>query len=174
MNPPFDFLRGILEQLSNPGLGREITEEQVNFMLSVASGAPRQLASLFGVVIAYAQSATVMVGTDLLSWENFKHRESSERSFTRLAKTLSDLANTQMRLLASGAQTTTVQQNVSVYDGGQAAVVGNLTQAQRDNAPDTPAVSPPMISDATTAPMPNVGKSKKRAAGVTRYRPKYV
>jgi len=137
-----DFLRGVLRQLADPGLGRVVTEEQVNFILSVVKGIKPtcQLESQLGILIAYAQSAAVMIGTDLLAWENFAQRESSERSFNSLAKTVGRLTDTLMRLRAGGAQTVT---HVSVNDNAQ-AIVGNVTQAPRENVLDkTAAVSPP-------------------------------
>ena len=167
-----DFLRGVLRQLADPGLGRVVTEEQVNFILSVVKGIKPtcQLESLLGILIAYTQSAAVMIGTDLLAWENFAQRESSERSFNSLAKTVGRLTDTLMRLRAGGAQVVTT--HVSVNDNAQ-AIVGNVTQTARENVLDNTAVASPLaLTENRTAPMPIMEEGKERAEVSVRYRPK--
>jgi hypothetical protein len=65
------------------------------------------------------------------------------------------------RYRTGGEQKVTVQ-HVTVSEGGQ-AIVGNVTQGQREAAPDKAAASPPLLADAKTAPMPILQESTTQA-----------
>jgi hypothetical protein len=51
-------------------------------------------------------------------------------------------------------------QHVSVAEGGQ-AIVGNVTQAPRENGQEKAATPPPVRTDTNVVPMPSMGKSKE-------------
>ena len=51
-------------------------------------------------------------------------------------------------------------QNVSVAEGGQ-AIVGNVTQAPRENGQEKAATPPPTLPDTNVVPMPSMDKSKE-------------
>ena len=44
--------------------------------------------------------------------------------------------------------------------GGQ-AIVGNVTQAPRENGQENAATPPPALTDTNVVPMPTIGKSKE-------------
>jgi hypothetical protein len=64
------------------------------------------------------------------------------------------------RYRTGGEQKVTVQ-HVSVAEGGQ-AIVGNVTQAQRENTAEKAASPPPALPDSNVVPMPIIGESKER------------
>ncbi len=69
------------------------------------------------------------------------------------------------RYRTGGEQKVSVQ-HASVSAGGQ-AIVGNVTQAARDAAPDK-TVAPPALTDARTAPMPIVHEPKREPVPLRR------
>jgi hypothetical protein len=73
------------------------------------------------------------------------------------------------RYRTGGEQKVTVQ-HVSVSEGGQ-AIVGNVTQASREKAPDKTAAPRPALTDANAAPMPIIDESSERARVPARRRP---
>lgn len=85
------------------------------------------------------------------------------RTLNKLARTFIDQREALQRNRAGSEQSVKVQ-NVSVGEGGQ-AIVGNVTQPPRENAPNKPAAASPLeLPDAKTTPMPIINKSEKRVA----------
>jgi len=85
--------------------------------------------------------------------ETIPQQDSAERALNKLARTYGSQMEALKRYRTGGEQKVTVQ-HVSVSEGGQ-AIVGNVTQAQRENTPDKPAaVSPLALTDAKTEQMP--------------------
>ena len=83
------------------------------------------------------------------------------------ARKLNDVQNIQQQESAErayGDQKVLVQQ-VSVSEGGQ-AIVGNITQAARETAPDT--TSPPALTDARMAAMPIIGNQEPTPVALLR------
>jgi hypothetical protein len=63
------------------------------------------------------------------------------------------------RYRTGGEQKVTVQ-HVTVGEGGQ-AIVGNVTQGQREAAPKNSASPPPLLADGKAAPMPIISDCKE-------------
>jgi hypothetical protein len=167
----WDFYRGILHQITDRGLGREVVVEEVNFMLSVIEGfEPRnQFETMLAAQMAAVHVAAMKLAAELLCFESWPQRDNAERAFSRLTRTFAMQMETLMRLRADGAQTVT---HVSVNDNAQ-AIVGNVTQTPRENVLDKiAAASPPALTDNKTAPMPIMEEGKERAPVLVRYRPK--
>lgn len=87
------------------------------------------------------------------------HQEAAVAMATKLARTFTAQMEASKRYRAGGEPQVTVQ-NVSVSEGGQ-AIVGNVTQAARETAPDKAATSPPALTDARMAPMPMLNKQER-------------
>jgi hypothetical protein len=159
-----NFLNTLLNQLANAGSpGREVDEQQVNFMLSVINSIePRdQVEAMLAAQMAAVHVATMTFARRLAHVENIPQQDSAERAFTKLTRTFATQMETLKRYRTGGEQKVTVQ-HVSVSEGGQ-AIVGNVTQGPREAPPDKAAASPPLIADARTAPMPRIDKNKKKA-----------
>ena len=91
----------------------------------------------------------------LANAEYLEHRDSAERTFNKLARTFMGQMEALKRYRSGGEQTVTVQ-HVNVSEGGQ-AIVGNVTQGQRDAVPDRTVAPPPLaLTDAKMVPMPVV------------------
>jgi hypothetical protein len=99
--------------------------------------------------------ATMTFARRLAHVENIPQQDSAERAFNKLTRTFATQMEALKRYRTGGEQKVTVQ-HVSVSEGGQ-AIVGNVTQAQRENAPDNKAATTPI------RPMPIIGKNKELA-----------
>jgi hypothetical protein len=131
-----DFLRGLLQQLAGAGLqGGKFDEANLNFMTSVVTGIkPRdQLEVMLAAQMAAIHIATMTSARWLRSADNLAKQDSAERAFNKLARTFATQMEALMRYRTGGEQK--VVQHVSVSEGGQAAIVGNVTQAPRGNGP---------------------------------------
>ena len=161
----FDFFSGLLDQLANAGSkGGQIDERRLNFMLSVVKGIqPRdQLEVMLAAQMAAVHMATMTFARRLAHVEDIAQQDSAERAFNKLSRTFATLMETLKRYRTGGEQKVTVQ-HVSVAEGGQ-AIVGNVTQAQRENVPGKAAASPPLaLSNSNVVPMPTIDESKERA-----------
>jgi hypothetical protein len=60
----------------------------------------------------------------------------------------------------SGVEQKVTLQHVSVAEGGH-AIVGNVTQAPRENGREKAATPPPSLKDTNVVPMPILGNSKE-------------
>lgn len=153
-----DFLNGIMYQLGNASAhGQDIDERELNFMLSVIKGIePRdQLETMLA-----AQMAAVHVTTMA-----FAHVASANIiAFNKLTRTFA-MQMEALKRYRAGAEQKVALQHVSVAESGQ-AIVGNVTQAPRENgrekAAQEKAATPPLtLPDANVVPMPIRGKSKE-------------
>ena len=133
----------------------------VNFMLSVVKGIkPRdQLEAMLAAQMAAVHMATMTFARRLAHVENIPQQDSAERAFNKLTRTFATQMEALKRYRTGGEQKVTVQ-HVSVSEGGQ-AIVGNVTQAPRENAPDKTAAATLALTHAKTAPMPIIGKNKE-------------
>jgi hypothetical protein len=151
-----DFYCGLLSQVVNAGShGPQVEEGGPNFMLSVVEGIkPRdQLEIMLAAQMAATHMATMAFARRLAHVENIAQQDSAERAFNKLARTYAMQMEALKRYRSGGEQKVTVQ-NMSVSDGGQ-AIVGNVTQAPRENPVANPANSgPAMLTDARQPEMP--------------------
>jgi hypothetical protein len=158
-----DFFLGFVSQLAKAG-GGEIDEHQLNFLLAVVKGIkPRdQLEAMLAAQMAAVHTATMKVSRSLAAAEYLDHRDSAERTFNKLTRTYVTQMEALKRYRTGGEQTVTVQ-HVNVSEGGQ-AIVGNVTQGQRDAPPNGTAAPPLALSHDKAAPMPII--ESKRGAEV--------
>jgi hypothetical protein len=148
-----DFFLGFVGQLARAG-GGEIDERRLNFMLSVVKGIkPRdQIEAMLAAQMAAVHMATMKFSSSLAVAGHLDHRDSAERTFNKLTRTFVTQMEGLKRYRTGGEQTVTVQ-HVNVSEGGQ-AIVGNVTQGQRDAPPNGTAAPPLALSHDKTAPMP--------------------
>jgi hypothetical protein len=148
-----DFFEGFVGQLAKAG-GGQPNEHQLNFMLSVVKGIkPRdQLEAMLAAQMAAVHSATMKFSRSLADADCLEHRDSAERTLNKLMRTFVCQLEALKRYRAGGEQTVTVQQ-VNVSEGGQ-AIVGNVTQGQKDAAPNQVPPQPLAIAHDDTLPMP--------------------
>jgi hypothetical protein len=161
-----DFYFGLLTQLPTAGSkGGQVDEHRLNFMLSVMKGVqPRdQLEAMLAAQMAAVHMATMTIAQRLLAHvETIAQQDSAERAFNKLSRTFTTQMEALKRYRTGGEQKVTVR-HVSVAEGGQ-AIVGNVTQAQRENVPGKGAASPPLaLPNSNVLPMPIIDESKERA-----------
>ena len=158
-----DFLNGVLTQLANAsGSPTRIADESsLNFMLSVVTGnKPNdQIEAMIGVQMAVIHSAAMNAAHDLARSTNLLETESAERTLNKLVRSFTALVEARKRHRAVD-DTMTVQNNVSVHDGGQ-AIMGNVTQNALSVPTDRSAVSPAAITDARVLPMEIIAPPEK-------------
>ena len=148
-----DFAFGLISQLADAN-GGKVDERKLNFMLSVVKGVkPRdQIEAMLAAQMAAVHSATMKLFPQLAEAEYLPQRDSAERTLNKLMRTFVTQVEALKRYRTGGEQTVTVQQ-VNVSEGGQ-AIVGNVTQGQRE-APPAGTTAPPLaVSHDQTAPMP--------------------
>ena len=132
-------------------------------MLSVIKGVqPRdQIEAMLAAQMAAVHMATMTFARRLAHVENIPQQDSAERAFNKLTRTFATQMEALKRYRTGGEQKVTVQ-HVSVAEGGQ-AIVGNVTQAQRENVPGKAAASPPLaLTNANVLPMPIMDESKEQ------------
>jgi hypothetical protein len=146
------FFAGLVAQLATAD-GGEPDEQKLNFMLAVIKGIkPRdQLEAMLAAQMAAVHSATMRAARDLAVAESLQHRDSAERTFNKLTRTFVTQMEALKRYRTGGEHTVTVQQ-VNVSEGGQ-AIVGNVTQGQKDAAPNRVPPQPLAIAHDDTLPM---------------------
>jgi hypothetical protein len=162
-----DFLYGIMSQLAHAsGHGQDIDERGLNFMLSVIKGieARDQLEAMLAAQMAAVHVASMTFARQLAHVENIPQQDSAERAFNKLTRTFA-MQMEALKRYRSGAEQKVTLQHVSVAEGGQ-AIVGNVTQAPRENgrekaAQEKAATPPPALPDTNVVPMPSMGKSKE-------------
>jgi hypothetical protein len=147
-----DFFAGFVAQLAKAG-GGEPDEQQLNFMLSVVKGIkPRdQVEAMLAAQMAATHSATMKFSYNLAEAECVEHRDSAERGFNKFTRTFVSQMEALKKYRAGVEQTVTVQQ-VNVSEGGQ-AIVGNVTQGQKDAAPNRVPPQPLALAHDDTLPM---------------------
>ena len=165
-----DFYNGILQQLIDTGShGPQVDEAGLNFMLSVIKGVePKdQLETMLAAQMAAVHMASMTFARRLARVENIPQQDSAERAFNKLTRTFVAQMEALKRYRTGGEQKVTVQ-HVSVSEGGR-AIVGNVTQAARQKAPES-AASPPALTDANAAPMPIIDAPTERSRTAVRRR----
>jgi len=88
--------------------------------------------------------------------ETLPKQDSAERALNKLARTYATQMEALKRYRTGGEQKVTVQ-HVSVREGGQ-AIVGNVTQAGRETAPEKPANASPALTDGQKPAMTMIGE----------------
>jgi len=154
-----DFLDGIVQQIANASTHGQNTDERgLNFMLSVIKGIePRdQLETMLLAQMAAVHVATMTFARDL--------GPADTSAFAKLTRTFA-MQMEALKRYRSGAEQKVTLQHVSVAEGGQ-AIVGNVTQAPRENGQEkavqeTAATPPPTLPDTNVVPMPSMDKSKE-------------
>ena len=160
-----DFYRGLLAQLADAdSRAGQIDEPGLNFMLSVVKGVdPKdQLEAMLAAQMVAVHVATMTFARRLANVETIEQQDSAERAFNKLARTFATQLEALKRYRTGGEQKVTVQ-HVSVSEGGQ-AIVGNVTQAARESAPEKTAKSVPALTDAQQAPMTILGEPERAPA----------
>ena len=156
------FLDGFLAQIGNVGSkGPKLSERGLNFVLSVVKGIePRdQVESMLAAQMAAVHIATMTFARRLAGVENIPQQDSAERAFNKLARTFVAQMEALKRYRTGGEQKVTVQ-HVTVSEGGQ-AIVGNVTQGQREAATDKPAAQP-FLEDTKLVSMPIIDENRRR------------
>jgi hypothetical protein len=152
----FDFLAGIIGQVSNAGSkGREPSEEGANFMLSVMCGIePKdQVEAMLAAQMAAVHMATMTFARRLANVETIPQQDSAERALNKLARTFTTQIEALKRYRSTGQQKVTVE-HVTVQAGGQ-AIVGNVSHGTPANDPAQPPSGPlPVLAAPNEAPLP--------------------
>ena len=128
-----DFMDGILRQLTNAASpGREPSEAEINFMLSVVDGIePRDhVEAMLATQMAAVQMATMTFARRLAHVETLPQQDAAERAFNKLARTFTTQVEALKRYRSTGQQTVRVER-VTVEAGGQAIVGPVSTSAGR-------------------------------------------
>ena len=145
------FASGLLSQLAGATSKEgEFSEPLLNFFVSVIKGIePRdQLEAMLAAQMACINKAMLESIQHLNKSESIQQWEMAERSINKLARTYALQMETLKRYRSGGEQKVTVQ-HVNVAEGGQ-AIVGNISQAQPDAAPDrVPPQRPAIVHDKT-------------------------
>jgi hypothetical protein len=154
-----DFVTGLLQQLANAGSqGQKVDESGINFLLSVVKGAkPKdQFEAMLSAQMAAIHTATMTFAQRLAYVETIPQQDSAERALNKLARTFAMQMEALKRYRTGGEQKVTVQ-HVSVNDGGQ-AIVGNVSQAAHEAAPEPPAHATPALTDTRQPAMPMINE----------------
>ncbi len=161
-----DFADGLLRNLTLQG--GQIDEAGVKFLVSVIKDAkPKDhLAAMLAAQNGVFHIITMALARQLPLVKTLQEQDSIERALNRCARTFTIQMEALERSRTGGEPQVTVQ-NVSVSEGGQ-AIVGNVTQAARETAPDKAAASPPALTDARTAPMPMLDKQERAPVALPR------
>jgi hypothetical protein len=154
----WDFVSGIESQLADASRrGQDIDERGLNFMLSVIKGIePRdQLEAMLAAQMAAVHVATMTFARHLAHAEEIVLVDSAERAFNKLTRTFA-MQMEALKRYRSGAEQKVTLQHVSVAEGGQ-AIVGNVTQAPRENGREKAA------QEKAATPPPTLPDTKRRA-----------
>jgi hypothetical protein len=117
-----------------------------------------QMAVVHWATMKYFRQVGASVGT--------VYQEVAVATATKLARTFTAQMEAFKRCRAAAEQKVTVQ-HVAVSGGAQ-AIVGNVTHAVRETAPDKAATSPPALTDARMAPMPMLDKQERAPVALPR------
>jgi len=156
-----DFVHGIVSQLASASRhGQDIDEHGLNFMLSVIKGieARDQIEAMLAAQMAAVHMASMTFAGRLAHVDDIAEQDCAARAFNKLTRTFA-MQMEALNRYRSGAEQKVTLQHVSVAEGGQ-AIVGNVTQAPRENGQEK-AAPPPMRTVTNVVPMPTKGKSKE-------------
>jgi hypothetical protein len=122
-----------------------------------------QLEAMLAAQMAAVHVASMTCARQLAGVETIAEYDSAERAFNKLTRTFA-MQMEALKRYRSGAEHKVTLQHVSVAEGGQ-AIVGNVTQAPRENgreATQEKAATPrPARRDTNVVPMPGMDKSKE-------------
>jgi len=151
----YDFVDGLLRQLTNAGLdGDKANEANINFLLAVVRDAkPKdQLEAMLLAQMAVVHTTSMVFARRLRDAETLQEQDSAERALNKLYRTFAVQMETRKRYRVESEPQVTVN-NVAVNEGGQ-AIVGNVTQ--------TASASPvPALPDARMIPLPSLDDEKE-------------
>jgi len=159
-NPHFS--GGLLRLLTTAArFGDRLDKDIFNFMLSVITGIkPRdQIEAMLAAQMAAVHVAMMKLTPRFSDVSTLQEQDSAGRALNKLAGTFTTQMETLRRYRSGGEQKATVQ-HVSVNEGGQAAIVGNLTQAAPPIAPEEPANTTPALTDARQPAMQIIEEPK--------------
>jgi hypothetical protein len=139
-------------------------------MASVVKGVkPRdQVEAMLAAQMAAVHMTTMTFARRLAHVDNIPQQDSAERAFNKLTRTFATQMEALKRYRTGGEQKVTVR-HVSVSEGGQ-AIVGNVTQAPRETAPDKAAAPTPALAHSQTPAMAVVGEPARAAVPIARKR----
>jgi hypothetical protein len=106
--------------------------------------------------------ATMTFARRLAHVETIPQQDSAERALNKLARTFAAQVEALKRYRRGGEQKITVQ-HVNVTKGGQ-AIVGNVTQTKREDAPGENAPAAPALTHERVIPMPTIAERRERVA----------
>jgi len=148
-----DFCAGIISRIAKATYaGNQSDEVAMNFVLSVvADGKPRDgLESMTLTQIGIFHLVVMDAARQYFHATTTSERHIAQNDLNKAARTFSTLILALKNQRTGATPTVTVQQNVSVSDGGQ-AIVGNVTQTPRGTPPA--ADLPPVTINGTALPL---------------------
>jgi hypothetical protein len=170
-NPHFS--AGLLHLLITAArFGNRLDKRIFDFMLSVITGIkPKdQLEAMLAAQMAAIHVAMMRLTQQFTDVETLQHQDSAGRALNKLAGTFTAQMETLKRYRTGGEQKVTVQ-HVSVSEGGQAAIVGNLTQSAPSIAPEEePANATPALTDARQPGMQIIDEPERARVPLRRRR----
>ncbi len=134
-------------------------------MLSVIKGIePKdQLEAMLAAQMAAVHVSSMTFARRLAHVEDILQQDSVERAFNKLTRTFAMQMGALNRYRLGAEQKVTLQ-HVSVTEGGQ-AIVGNVTQAPREQTQEKTATPPAAArSETNVVPMPTLDESKEHDA----------
>jgi hypothetical protein len=161
-----DFVNGIVDQLGNTCRhGQAVDERGLNFKLAVIKGIePRdQLETMLAAQMAAVHVASMTLAQQLADVEMIPELDSVGRAFNQLTRTFA-MQMEALKRYRSGAEQKVTLQHVSVAEGGQ-AIVGNVTQAPREQRQEKTATPPTAArSETNVVQMPTLDENKEHDA----------
>jgi hypothetical protein len=140
-----------------------VDEKKLNFLLSVIKGIDSndQIETMLAVQMAVVHMTAMEFAQHFSLIDSLPQQDSAERIVNRLMRTFVQQLEALKRHRTGGEQKVTVQ-HVSVGEGGQ-AIVGNVTQAARENKSEAPRARRLALTDAREEAMPILDQSKREA-----------
>ena len=174
------FFYGLVKQLANVGChGQEVTEGDLNFMLSIVEGiGPRdETEAMLAAQMAAIHNATMTAARRLAHVETIPQQDSASNMLNKLARIYAAQVEALKKYRSTGEQSIRVQ-HVTVNDGGQAIVgdvqAGGGGQGKTGDQPHEPsrstAESTPLLGHVETlaAALPSSGSEGMDRVPVSR------
>lgn len=165
----WDFVDGILTQLAAVTAdSRGVDESKLNYLLSVIKGidAKDQIETMLAAQMAVVHMTAMKFAQHFSYIESLPQQDSTERIVNKLMRTFVLQMEALKRYRTGGEQKVTVQ-HVSVGEGGQ-AIVGNVTQAARENKSKDQKTAPLAVTDARQEAMPILEEPKREVVPMRR------
>jgi len=139
-NANIDFAN-VDEIIELSSFGREVSEDELNYVLSAIVGMRPQnpMQTLLAIQMVTNHKLLLENARQAASSTTLLERESALQAHHKLNRNSATLAEVFQRLQSGGQQAV---QNVSISDGSQ-AIVGNVTQVRNE----LPPVAPPAVPD---------------------------